>query len=251
MLAPFMRRLGFVPWAPRPPAAPVPPPPPTVDPVERCLRLIKQIGLDPKHIVDVGANHGSWTRMALGIFPEAHFTMLEPQAWLIDHVKDLLNTNPRVHWHNLGAGDQDGILKFTLDQHDHSSSFMHSTEEAAKLGCKQIDVPVVTLNKLLRDSGLPDPGIIKIDAEGLDLSVLKGCGSYLGSTDVFFVEAGILNKFFVNDLLSVVQLMKQHGYRLFDFTHLNRTQKHDALWLVEAAFIKADSPLDQAVVSYY
>src|SRR5208283_4875055 len=101
------------------------------------------------------------------------------------------------------------------------------------------------------ESGLPDPDIIKIDAEGLDLSVLKGCGSFFGSADVFFVEAAVMNKDIANDLLAVTQAMKQHGYRLFDFTDLNRTPKQGALWLVEAVFIKTDGQLDQTVAGYF
>jgi hypothetical protein len=43
---------------------------------------IIKMGFSAKHIIDVGANHGSWTRDALRYFPDANFTLLEPQNWL-------------------------------------------------------------------------------------------------------------------------------------------------------------------------
>jgi FkbM family methyltransferase len=241
MLAPLVGRLGFVPWSP---------PPQEKTYLEKCFSLLNRLGFRPKHIVDVGANCGGWTRTALRYFPDAHFTLLEPQDWLKQNVQDLLDANPKIYWHNVGAGDKEGVCKFTLNKRNDSSTFNCTAEEALKLGFQQVDVPVVTINRLLRDSGLPVPDIIKIDAEGLDLSVFKGCDSYYGKTEVFFMEASIMNKSFSNELLSVMQTMNRYGYRMFDFTDLNRTQKHGALWLVEAVFVKTSGQLDCAVVSY-
>jgi hypothetical protein len=34
----------------------------------------------------------------------------------------------------------------------------------------------------------------KIDAEGLDLEVLKGASNYFGKTEIFMVEAGVLSQ---------------------------------------------------------
>ena len=49
----------------------------------------------PKHIMDVGANHGKWTRVALKYFPDAYYTLIEPQDHLRAHVADLLTRNSR------------------------------------------------------------------------------------------------------------------------------------------------------------
>jgi hypothetical protein len=40
--------------------------------------LIKEARIRSKHIVDLGANHGSWTREAVQHFPRAHYTLVEP-----------------------------------------------------------------------------------------------------------------------------------------------------------------------------
>src|ERR1035438_4221181 len=43
------------------------------------LGLLKRDGFAPRHIIDVGANRGEWTRTALQTFPEARYTLVEPQ----------------------------------------------------------------------------------------------------------------------------------------------------------------------------
>ena len=47
--------------------------------LELFLSLLKRYGFNPKHIIDVGANKGTWTRRALQFFPEALYTLVEPR----------------------------------------------------------------------------------------------------------------------------------------------------------------------------
>lgn len=62
---------------------------------QRMFRALSELGLTPSHIVDVGGNHGNWTRVALAAFPNAKFTLFEPQRNLALRHTDLA-TNPRV-----------------------------------------------------------------------------------------------------------------------------------------------------------
>ncbi|HEY4416795.1 MAG TPA: hypothetical protein VGO57_13980 [Verrucomicrobiae bacterium] len=43
------------------------------------LEDIRARGFMPRGIIDVGANRGEWTRLALSIFPNAPVIMIEPQ----------------------------------------------------------------------------------------------------------------------------------------------------------------------------
>ena len=49
--------------------------------------VLKGFGFDPKHIVDIGANTGLWTREATNYFPRAHYTLVEPQDELKIHIR--------------------------------------------------------------------------------------------------------------------------------------------------------------------
>lgn len=207
--------------------------------------ILKEINFNPKHIVDVGANHGTWTREALKYFPDANYSLFEPQHWLIESIQGVLESNNKVQFHAVGVGGQSGTFKFTIVDRDDSCSFVHSEEYAQNKGFKQLDIPIVTLNEFLPKTELPIPDIIKIDAEGLDLEVLKGASDYLGKTEVFLVEAGVVSKKNPNSISSVIKFMDENGYRVFDITDLNRPWQVKVLWLVELAFVKKNGEIDQ------
>ena len=206
---------------------------------------IKKTGFEPKHIVDIGANHGTWTRETLQYFPNSYYTLLEPQSWLQNSFNDLINNNKKIQFYPYGAGSKKETLTFTLLDRDDSSTFKFPKEEAIKKGYKQIDVPVVTLNSLIEnEENFPFPDIVKIDAEGLDMEVLKGASDLFGKTEVFMVEAGIVHKGFDNSILKLINFMDENGYILFDITDLNRPFIPSVLWLVELAFVKKKGIID-------
>jgi len=146
------------------------------------LSLLKQLHFDPAHIVDVGANRGDWTRAAVQYFPDAHYTLVEPQGHLKAHIQDLLEDGYKLDWISAGVADRAGHLAFTIASRDDSSTFALSREQAEAAGARQVEVEVRTLNQIASASRYGMPDMVKIDAEGLDLKVLAGGSDLLGKT---------------------------------------------------------------------
>lgn len=215
--------------------------------LENFFFTLKRLGFAPKHIIDVGANRGGWTRRAVEFFPDARYTLVEPQDELKTHIQDLLAAGHKIQWINAGAGDVAGELAFTVSHRDDSSSFALSREEADASGYPQVIRPVRTLNEIVATTGAPLPEMIKIDAEGFDLKVLAGASDLLGKTDIVFVEAGVCANNFDNTMAKVIARMADAGYRVIDITDLNRSPKDNVLWLCELAFGRIGSHvLDEA-----
>ncbi|KRB57308.1 FkbM family methyltransferase [Flavobacterium sp. Root186] len=210
---------------------------------------LKKINFQPKHIVDIGANHGTWTRDALKYFPDAYYTLVEPQNWLKESFQDILDSNSKIRFYPFGAGKEKGSFLFTIVDRDDSCSFRYTKEEAETAGLQQIEIPVITLNELLIEGNFPIPDIIKIDAEGLDIEVLQGASDYFGKTEIFMVEAGVVNKSFDNSFLKLINFMDENGYRLFEITDLNRPFDLKVLWLVELVFVKKNGFVDSQIVA--
>jgi FkbM family methyltransferase len=212
--------------------------------------LLKRLGFTPKHILDIGANRGLWTREALKFFPDARYTLVEPQDYLKTHVQDLLDRGCEIHWINVGASDSSGTLPFTITNSDGSCSFAYTAEQASASNLQQMPVCVKTVNEIVTSVGGDLPDMVKIDAEGLDLKVLAGASKILGKTDIILVEAVLRDGAYKNSVEEVLKFMADAGYRLLDITDLNRSPKHGVLWLCELAFLRNGSSLLDAASCY-
>ena len=211
--------------------------------------LLQKLGFAPKHILDVGANRGNWTRTALKHFPDARYTLVEPQDHLKSHIQDLLSSGNKIQWINAGASDKSGTMSLNLSRRDDSATLVLTDRHGHSTGTQQATVPVKTLNEIVASSAAPLPDMVKIDAEGFDLKVLAGASDLLGKTDIFLVEAVVCGNY-ENSAAEVIHFMSRAGYRLLDITDLNRSPRHGVLWLCELAFLRTASPLLSAVTSY-
>lgn len=213
--------------------------------LQNFYNILIKYNFQPKHILDVGANHGTWTRAMLSYFPETKYSLVEPQYWLKESFQDLLENYEKINFYPVGVGRKEGEFKFTLVDRDDSCSFRYTEEEAFDKGFKQISLPIITIDQLISENNLPIPEIVKIDAEGLDIEVLEGASTLFGKTEIFLVEAGVMNTTFCNNALSVISYLDEKGYRLFDITDLNRPFPSKVLWLVELVFIKKNGFFDK------
>ena len=216
---------------------------------ERLFATVKALGLTPTHIVDVGANHGNWTRAAISAFPSACVTMFEPQEKLAEMHSDLAK-NPRVRIHYKGLGDFDGSAPFSFHPRDDSSSFVYSADEAEAQGMVQGEVEIMRLDTAMAGSAFGAPQIVKIDAEGLDLKVLDGAPETISQAQIVLIEATVACPEYPNTAAIIFQKMDALGFRLFDITDLNRSPQFGILWLIEAAFVRKDSVLAAAATRY-
>jgi FkbM family methyltransferase len=216
---------------------------------EPFFDCLVKLGFKPKHIVDVGANRGNWTRTAVKYFPDARYSMFEPQEKMRAEVQDLTQ-NENIKFFCMGAGPANSTMKLTVHQRDDSCTFAFDKAQAASRGLPQVEVPVVALDDFLPANGLPSPEVLKIDAEGWDLEVLKGAKNTLASCEIVLLEAAVMCKVFDNRIEKVISTMSGLGFAVFDFTDLNRTTFQNALWLVEIAFVKQGGLLDSQVQRY-
>jgi FkbM family methyltransferase len=211
--------------------------------IGNVFQVLKQADFSPKHIIDIGANHGTWSREVMRYFNDANFTLIEPQMRLKESFVDLLESSKFVYL-PIGVGSTSGHFNLTITERDDSCNFRLSEEEARERGLDQIKVEVDTIDNVVKSSKFGVPDLIKIDAEGIDLEVLKGATSVLGKTEVILIEASVVNPVFENTVLKVLEVMDSHGYKLFDITDLNRPFKNNVLWLVELVFVLKNGQID-------
>lgn len=209
--------------------------------------LLSKGGFSPRYVIDVGANRGIWTRVAMKHFPNAQYIMIEPQETLKQFSTDLLNGSSRATWITAGVSDRTGTLPFYAARRDDSSSFLEGRREA---GQGSTNVEVVTLNDVASKycDGIPE--LVKIDAEGFDLKVLVGASDLLGKTDVILIEALVFGTGQENTLSAVMRKMDEAGYHVMEITEVNRSPKYGIAWLCELAFVRNECAWLNWVSSY-
>lgn len=142
---------------------------------------------------DVGANIGLYSIMA------AKFMRATVFAAEIDLM------NARMLYENVymnNCQDNVTILPIGLDSHSHREKLflktmsygdaLHNLRQPNELivdpDTIQVNVPVFSLDDLIRTLGLPAPTKIKIDVDGVDLDVLKGSISALNTVNSLVIE---------------------------------------------------------------
>ena len=208
------------------------------------LEDIKARGLEPRGIIDVGANRGDWTVMALSVFPDARVMMIEPQREMRAFLSQLCAMNPKVQWVEAGAGRERGELAQTIWDDLAASSFVpQASEEAIRAGRQRL-TPVVTINELLRER--PDfmPDLVKLDVQGYELEALKGASDLFGRTEVMILETS-LYRFMPGMPMTAdcIQFMAERGYDLYEVLGGLRRPLDGALGQVDLAFAKTGGSL--------
>lgn len=198
-------------------------------------------GFVPAHIVDVGANRGRWSAKAARVFPQASFTLIEPQAEMVRHLDAFCRRHGGARWIEAGAGAAAGEAALSVAPDHATSTFVLSAEQSAAHGHERRRVPVVTLDHVASDVIEAIPDLVKIDAEGWETQIIEGADTLMGKTEIFLLEAHLFGP--PNNpsrLARLVALMQARGYAVYDFTHFMRRPHDGAVWACEIAFARED-----------
>ena len=214
-------------------------------PIGACDLFLEDIcarGFIPRGIIDVGANRGNWTRMALSVFPKTPVLMIEPQDEMEVFLSELTKTRPNCHFVKAGAGREPGELVQTIGEDPEGSSFLPPVNADLLRAGKQRKTPIITLDDLLADT-YPQfvPDLVKLDVQGFEFEVLAGGKSLFGRTEVFILETSLF-RFMPDCSLTreVIPFMFARGYELYDIPGFCRRTFDGALGAVDLAFVKSD-----------
>lgn len=200
-------------------------------------------GLQAASIIDVGTELGTpaiWSR-----FPKAAQLLIEPRKeclpTLEKHARDSKARGIDVRIACVAAGDVEGTAEFQVAAKGESSSLLGPADQTT--ATERVQVPIRTIDNLLREHPLPAPIFFKIDAEGYDLKVLQGAVETLPKCSLVMIEgtprerqAGACR---MSELLN---FMESRGWVLFD---LIAPHHDDANMLdhFDLLFVPQDSPV--------
>jgi FkbM family methyltransferase len=194
-------------------------------------------GFSPRTIVDIGAYEGGWSKMAKGTWPDCHILMFEPNkaktAILTKLAKDL---DCKLFDNLLGATDGNKV-RFNLME--TGSSFLAERRSVTR------DVEIRTLTTL--DSlrlKIEKPALLKIDAQGYELEILKGALSSIKSFEAVLLEIAIIE---INEgaplLHDVTAFMDKLGFIACEILEIHRRPLDRAMSQIDVIFLRKESAL--------
>lgn len=200
--------------------------------------FLKERGLTPATVIDVGVCYGT-PELQEG-FPQAHHIRFEPVAELEPRMQ-ALTARYGGEYHMLALSDRPGTLPLHVPPGAvQAATLARPNAEHTRM------VPVETLDRVLAGRDLAGPVLIKTDAQGYDLNVMKGGLQVLARTDVVVMEVNMFapaGDAALGDFATIVGWMQEHGFAVYDILSYQTRPLDGALGYVDLAFVRADGPL--------
>ncbi len=192
-------------------------------------------GFAPKAIIDVGAFKGDWSRMAKSIWPNAHLYMFEPNAAaLLELQKTAKDLGGNLFTELLGEEDGKNV-QFNI-MGSGSSIFEERSAVPRKTESRQLR----TLDSMLDTSC--ESALLKIDAQGYELEILKGANRLLKNTEAVLLEIAVIE---INKgaplLHEVIAFLKARGFVAYELLEIHRRPLDKALNQLDMIFIREES----------
>jgi len=137
-------------------------------------------------VIDVGAHDGSAFSIPYSQDPTVVVYAVEPNPQLAEKLRSFNRSN--LHVFCTAFGEVDAAAQLYVNRNDQTSSLLRvHCDDAWKFYKEQlepiqiIDVPVQRLDTFVQAQRITEIDILKIDAQGFDLQVLKGAGKTIHS----------------------------------------------------------------------
>jgi FkbM family methyltransferase len=204
----------------------------------QTLVHLRRCGLQCHDVLDVGANRGEWAQRAIDAFPEAAITMIEPQEEMRVPLERFCRSHPGSRWVQAVAGPSSGTTTLTVFHDLVGSTVLPPPSEEQRSWGRQRDVRMVAIDDLYDG---PLPGLVKLDVQGYELEALAGATKLFGTTEVFILEAALM-EFMPGQpvLVDVIGFMADRGYSLYDLAGFARRPSDGALGQVDLCLARTD-----------
>ena len=173
-------------------------------------RYIRGLGFTSNTLIDVGVNRG--TPEFWDAFPGKKIVLVEPLSELLELVID---ENPGYEFVPLaaGAGSENTEMSINVMLVTGHSTFLKRQDQADSLRT----VPVVRLDEFLTAGEFAPPFGLKIDTEGFEVEVLKGCSGIMKDVEFVIAECSIKRMFENGYKFSdLIEAMAGYGFQLMD-----------------------------------
>lgn len=191
--------------------------------------------LRPKWILDIGANHGDISRLALQLYQDCRVICFEPVTSTFETLKaNLKEYGDRVVYFKKALSDSTGSLEINLTSSDGANSFDRQAPFHKKFNPYIVEVgketvETVRLDEVCQSFPTLQVDVMKIDVEGHELRVLAGGKDFICNwVDTILIEMSLQRDITWEhqSFLAIINLLYDFGFRLINIYDVySRTNK--------------------------
>ena len=173
-----------------------------------------------KTIIDIGANRGQFSLVARHCFKNAQIFAFEPLPEPFKTLKNIFVHDEMIEFYQMAIGSASVSQQMHISQRDDSSSLLPITELQNRVfpGTKEkavINVDVKPLDSILKKNSIRRPALLKIDVQGYELEVLKGCKDIIPLLSYVYVECSYQELYQGQPLANeIISFLNQQGFNL-------------------------------------
>ena len=206
---------------------------------QKSFKNLRNLGFNPKTILDIGAYEGLWAVALKKTFPEARILMLEGQTSKDDILRKVCKDNSGIDYQIALLGATETLVSFNI--YDTASSVLEENNETGALVEQR---KLTCLDNLLENTDFNTPDLIKLDTQGYELEILRGGENNLKNAKAVLMEVSLLDIYKDCPLVSdVIAYMAERNFVLYDICSLMRRPLDGALHQSDFLFIRKDSGL--------
>jgi len=181
--------------------------------------------LECSTVVDVGANRGQFALAARHRWPDAQVISFEPLDRPVSTFRRVFSRDPLTILHQSAIGPREDVGTMHLSRSDDSSSLLAITrlQDTVFPGTDEVgtvDVRVAPLAAFIESGSMVEPALLKIDVQGYELEVLRGCEPLLCEFDLIYCECSFVELYEGQGLAGdVVQWLADHDFTMAGVFH--------------------------------
>lgn len=215
-----------------------------IDPNERRhIDLFRKYGVNI--VFDIGANSGQYGTHLRAIGYRGKIVSFEPQPDAFLKLTEKAAADPNWIVVKTAMGDENGEIEFNIASNSYSSSALemmplHLESAPQSAYVNKITVPLTTVDAVIDQYwSVGNELFVKIDTQGFEEKVFKGCLGVLNKIRGFQMELSV-EPLYKGELLmpDMVALLREYGYKLMLLENGFRQPQTGELLQVEGYFCK-------------
>jgi len=171
-------------------------------------RIAAMMGGKINSFFDVGAWRGDVSQRALIEYPQARVTAFEPNPAHHAVLARMHSAEPRFSFHPFALGATDGMARLFCNSTLRESMVFQDD------GADSIEVQQARLDSYCRINHSADIDVIKLDAEGAEMAILRGGEETIATRGVRFVYCEFFNDGRGTSLPALLDFLGAYGFRL-------------------------------------